>query len=129
MRIGRLGMLIDNSSIASPLAIDFGLDTADVMNTDIFGTDGTPHATITVAAGSPGAILASAPLTRNSERFEGLDRAVLRAIRTTPHLGAVDAMRDASTDTVGMRGTITLRAVRRSAALEVAVDSLLKSQS
>jgi hypothetical protein len=113
MRIGRLGMLIDNSSIASPLPIDFGLGTTDVMNTDIFGTDGTPHATITVAAGSPGAVLANAGGSVATRGVDAAMRPTVRAIRTVSMSGGGVA-RNASA--VGRQSSEfpVLRAARRS---------------
>jgi hypothetical protein len=128
MRIGRLGMLIDNSSIASPLAIDFGLGTTDVMNTDIFGTDGTTHATIAVAAGSPGAVVARAPDVQSLGRLDALDRAVLRAVRTTLNIGATLTARGESADSAPTTGKDTLRAARQRAAPHTArVDLAIAS--
>jgi hypothetical protein len=109
MRIGRLGMLIDNSSIASPLPIDFGLGTTDVLNTDIFGTDGTTHATVAVAAGSPGAVISSvaAPNVR---------RTVSMRTQVEPRISSqmiVSAQPPTTEPQSSTRPIASLRAVRR----------------
>ena len=121
LSIGRLGLLVDNTTIYTSLPIYLGLGTTSVENNVLGATDGSTHATIAVAAGSPGAVVASVPEPRNSTRFDALDRAVLRAVRTTSNPGAAVTTRDEPTDTRQSSGSGTLRAVRRSLA-SAAVD-------
>ena len=58
LSIGRLGLLVDNTTIFTSLPIYLGLGTTSVENNVIGATDGSTHATIAVAAGSPGAVVA-----------------------------------------------------------------------
>jgi hypothetical protein len=120
MRIGRLGMVIDNSTIFAPLPIRFGLGTTDVLNTDIFGTDGTTHATIAVAPGSPGAVVAMAPASRDSAGLGSWARISAPALRAAREIARLAPERSsASTSSDGM---LTLRAVRRAAARDAAIN-------
>jgi hypothetical protein len=81
MSIGRLGMPIDDSTIFSALPIHFGLGTTAVDNNQIGATDGSTHATIAVAAGSPGAVVASA--SAGSSPSEIRERVLLTAGRAS----------------------------------------------
>jgi uncharacterized protein YjiK len=119
LSIGRLGLLVDNTSIYTSLPIYLGLGTTSIENNVIGATDGSTHATITVAAGSPGAVVASAPFVRTSGRADVLDRAVLRAVRSTSNLEATVSTPDKRSNTPQSGGSAALRAVRRIAGTAV----------
>jgi hypothetical protein len=109
MRIGRMAMLIDNSTINSPLPIRFGLGTVDVMNTDIGGTDGTIHATVEVATGGPGAVISV--LTTSTTRPAVVMRTLVERRRSNqiPEIAQSPIVEPQPTSPA----TSSLRAVRR----------------
>jgi hypothetical protein len=126
LSIGRLITVIDHSTIASPLPVHFGLGTQTVMNTHRLATDGTTHATIAVAAGSPGALFAAvaAPPSDRVTVSDGMRTRVERADRARDHvLASVSARSSEFTSSTGAKPS--LRAVRRafdSRALDLAIS-------
>jgi hypothetical protein len=116
MRTGSVGIVIDTTTATQGLPIYLGLGTTSISTHQLGATDGSTHATITVAAGSPGAVVASASGVRTSGGLEVLDRALLRAVRTTSHFAPVVTTRPYHADSRETGGSGALRAVRRSAA-------------
>jgi hypothetical protein len=113
LSIGRLGLLVDNTSIYTSLPIYLGLGTTSIENNVIGATDGSTHATITVSAGSPGAVVVSVNQERTSARLDAAHTPTLRAIRGATNFGGAVTTRIEPNDAPPLAGRHTLRAVRR----------------
>lgn len=59
LSIGAFKIILDESGVAHPIYLGLGETTVD--NNDVGATDGTAHATITVAAQGPSALVAGVP--------------------------------------------------------------------
>jgi hypothetical protein len=111
LSIGRLGIVLDDTSITNSVPIYFGLGTASIENNDIGATDGSTHATIAVAPGSPGAVLASA--TDPATRARAVDAVHTPAMRASRRDDAASIRRPAVESASSTQGPLSIRAVRR----------------
>jgi hypothetical protein len=95
--IGEMAFSLDNLVEASYLT--FGLGTTELANNDVGATDGTAHATVTVATQQPAAlVMRASPSTTSSAAASDAIRSVARVRAPVPDSGervrAVDASFD-----------------------------------
>jgi hypothetical protein len=84
MWTGSVGIVIDTTTATQGLPIYLCLGTTSISTHQLGATDGSTHATITVSAGSPGAVFSTAvsPATSRIHSRDTLSTQVARAHRT-----------------------------------------------